>query len=116
MTETHDRIIESLRAERSELEERVAALDAAIGALEGTAPGAGTNGRRRPGGTSVGDDKLDAVRRYIKRRGKVRQAEITHELGFNSGTVSTATHALMIAGEIERGPKEDRSTTWRAVK
>ena len=46
----------------------------------------------------------------------MRQADITRALDYNSGTVSQATHALMLAGEIEKGPKEDRSITWTYVQ
>ena len=90
------------------LDQRRAALCSAVAALEGTAAPAAVMRRH-----AVGDDKVDAVRKYIRSRGKVRQADITKALGFNSGTVSTATHALLLAGEIEQGPKEDRSVTWK---
>lgn len=105
-----DTLIASLEAERASLETRLDALNQAIAALTGTRPA-----NTAPRSAGVGEDKLAAVREYIRKRGKVRQAEIASALSFNTGTVSTATHALMLAGEIERGPKENRSVTWRAV-
>lgn len=114
-----DPLIMQLDEERQSLRNRLAAVEHAIEALTGSAsaqyhPSNMHSIYGRAG--SVGDDKLAAVHGYIKQRGKVRQAEIVQELGLNSGTVSTATHALLQAGEIERGPKENRSVTWRAVK
>jgi hypothetical protein len=112
-----DPLILQLEDERQSLRNRLAAVEQAIHALTGSRPDGGSNMRSIYGrSASVGDDKLAAVHGYIKQRGKVRQAEIVQELGLNSGTVSTATHALLQAGEIERGPKENRSVTWRAVK
>lgn len=104
-----DQIIQHLKNELTALDQRRAALCSAVAALEGTAPPQAP----RAGRIAVGEDKIDAVRKYIRSKGRVRQAEITKALGFNSGTVSTATHALLLAGEIEKGPKEDRSITWK---
>lgn len=112
---TSDELVGRLQAEHDELEHRMHAIEAAIEALSGTTPVASlyrpTNGVR----IAVGDDKLEAVRIYIRERGRVRQADITRELDMNSGTVSQATAALAREGEIEKGPKEDRSITWRYV-
>jgi uncharacterized alpha/beta hydrolase family protein len=114
-----DDLIAGLRDRREALAAELAAIDGAIAALGGGGSIPAVNhmlssaGPRR---VSVGDDKVEAVREYIRARGKVRQADITNELQFNSGTISQATHALMLAGEIERGPKEDRSVTWRVKK
>lgn len=108
-------LVAGLRVRREQLAAELAALDGAIAALNGdTIPSPANHlisaaGKR----VAIGDDKLEAVRKYIAKHGKVRQADITHATGFNSGTISQATHALMLEGVIERGPKEDRSTTWR---
>ena len=104
-----DAIIRHLKQELEAVEQRRVALCQAVAALEGTGP---ISTAARAGRLAVGDDKVAAVRKYIKSRGTVRQADITQALGFNSGTVSTATHALLLAGEVEAGPKKDRSPTW----
>lgn len=109
-----DPLISRLEDERDALIERVTAIDTAIEALVGTRPDGAPTITRRAG--SVGVDKLAAVLEYIRERGEVRQAEISRELELNSGTVSTATTALMIQGEIEELPKRDRSKVWRAAK
>lgn len=103
-------LIAGLQERRDAAAAEVAALDAALAALNGnpTTHLLASAGRR----VAIGDDKLEAVRKYIAKHGKVRQADITHATGFNSGTVSQATTALMLDGVIEKGPKEDRSTTW----
>lgn len=110
---TTDELIARLKAEHTELSTRMAAIEQAIAILDGTPVAA----LYRPNGPriAVGDDKLEAVRVYIRERGRVRQADITRELDLNSGTVSQATQALEREGEIEKGPKEDRSVTWRYV-
>jgi ribosomal protein S25 len=108
-----DPLIGRLHDERDALVERVAAIDQAIEALTGTRPANGATITRRAG--SVGEDKLAMVRDYIRAEGTVRQAEIARELNLNSGTVSTATQALAISGEIEELPKQNRSKVWRAI-
>jgi ribosomal protein S25 len=104
-------LLEARREIVEEYERRLAAIDDAIRALGGD-PMAGIPARRH----AVGDDKLDAVRRYVKRMKRVRQSDIVRETGFNSGTVSSALHALQIAGEVTPGPKEDRSRVWEVAK
>ena len=109
----NDDVVAVLIAEREQLEQRLAAIDAALGALDGTMPVAGMFNRR----LQVGEDKLMKVLDYVRRkRGWVRQAEIVRDLDINSGTGSTAVAVLEQQGLLERGPKQDRSLTWRAVK
>lgn len=117
--------IEALELELEELDER---RDAILLALKTLREGGGTirlidlflnqHSRRRPSGRGpgVGEDKLDAVRAYVRKAGRVRQADITQALDLNSGTVSTALDALEASGEVTRGPKENRSRVWEAVK
>ena len=65
---------------------------------------------------SVGDDNVDEVRKYFKRRRRgtvVRQADITDALWpGNGGLTSLAIRALEYDGEVKRGPKKRRSPTW----
>jgi len=110
---TEDPLIGRLNDERDALLERVTAIDSAIEILTGTRPADGPSITRRQG--AVGADKVALVRDYIVKHREVRQAEITQALGLNSGTVSTATNALEMQGEIEALPKRDRSKVWRAV-
>jgi hypothetical protein len=114
-------VIEALRRERAAMMEKVNAMDAAIAALQGTGSSNASRSLNehqliaaRPNG--VGDDKLDAVREYVQRMGRVRQSDVVRETGFNSGTVSVALHTLEASGEIRPGPKKDRSRLWEVVK
>lgn len=110
--EDKDPIIVGLQKEIDALDQRREALCSAVAALTGTAPANGpVSTKKRP----VGDDKVEKVRKFIRDRGRVRQAEITQALGFNSGTTYEATAELERLGEVERGPKEDRSVTWTYV-
>jgi len=111
---TEDPLIGRLNDERDALLERVSAIDSAIEILTGTRSANGPSITRRQG--SVGADKVALVRDFIAKHREVRQAEITHALGLNSGTVSTATAELELQGEIEELPKRDRSKVWRAVR
>lgn len=95
-----------------EYERRIAAID---GALEALGINAREDGRWRRPTASVGADKVEAVRAYVRRMGEVRQADIAQELKMNTGTVSTALDALEAAGEVERGSKVNRSRMVRAV-
>lgn len=118
--------IEALEAEREELVERLEAIDLVLKAMR---EGGGTvqlvdlilnqHSRRRPRGgrgPGVGEDRLDAVRAYVKKMGRVRQADIANELGYNSGTVSTALDALEAEGEIVKRGKENRSRVIEVAK
>jgi hypothetical protein len=114
---SNDDLIAGLRTRRNELAAELDALDGAIAALSGGLPKLSATATllRSTGYVGVGAGKLAVVRKYIYDRGKVRQADITHDTGYNAGTITMATRALERAGEIVRGSKEDRSTTWSAV-
>lgn len=106
--------ITSLEQARAELAERLSAIDTALAALrgEGTVPVTAGLGLRK---SSIGDDKLEAVRAYVRKMRRVRQADIGHELGLNSGTVSVAVANLEAEGSIVPAGKEDRSMVWEAA-
>lgn len=109
---------------REQLLEEVAAVDATLTVLRGGNSAAdlvnamldAVRGRALPAqrGSGVGADKLEAVREYVQLHGRVRQSDIARELELNSGTVSTALHALQLEGVVEPGRKENRSRIWEA--
>lgn len=106
-----DAVLRALRDEREAIEQRLAAIDAALFALSGTAATTHFNSRKQ-----VGDDKLDIIREAFKgKRGWVRQADIVQDTALNPGTVSTALAVLQDKGEVERGQKSNRSVTWRLL-
>ena len=107
--------IAAREAERDSIIEELDALVAALAALDGTDRHT-SNGHGRARKTpSVGDDKVQKVKDYIFERVQVRQAELKDALGLNAGTTSTAVRRLEAEGVIVRGPKVDRSITWRAA-
>lgn len=112
-----DAVLAALKAEREAIEQRLAAIDAALSALTGTMP---TTTNHFTSRKQVGDDKLDLVRAILKRNARswVRQADIARETDppLNPGTVSTALAVLQENGEVERGGKQDRSFTWRLLR
>lgn len=61
----------------------------------------------------IGEEKLEAVERYIAQHGHTRQVEIQKALRFNSGTVSVAVRLLERAGKIERVGKDGRSWAFQ---
>lgn len=94
----------TLESERARILERLTEIDAALG----------TNGSARK--PQVGEDKIAEVQRFLKGKGWVRQATIAAELNLNPGTVSEALTYLLGQAEVERGSKQDRSTTWRETR
>lgn len=111
MADVFDEAAAGLLRARDELQQRLADVNAALVALD-----VNSDAPRRIGKQAIGDDKLELVRAYILRNGRVRQAEIGAELGLNSGTVSVALGRLEQAGEIVQGAKQNRSQTWEPVK
>jgi hypothetical protein len=108
----NDELIQALRDEREAVQARLAAIELALDALTGTQPALHTRRKQH-----VGDDKLDAVRAVLEQtEGWVRQASIVDDTGLNPGSVSTALAVLLDRGEVERGPKRDRSVTWKLVE
>lgn len=67
----------------------------------------------RPGPRkSIGDDKLESIRDYLRAHPRARQRDIEDGTKLNSGTVSVAKDVLLEQGEIEVGGKERRSYVW----
>ena len=113
-----EQIVAQLQEERDALEQRLEQLDNAILALTGGVPvfTSSTRSSRRTN-VSVGADKITAVWEYVRKHGpNVRQADIGKALGYNGGTVSTATYRLEQDGKLVKGPKVDRSPTWSLAK
>lgn len=126
MTVTEKQILDSLQKARQELldeqEEamdqvrqqfagRITKVDTALGLLQDSAKA------DLPEVTvlSISDEKLAAVRSYIERHGKVRQASIAQDLKLNSGTVSVALRKLQSDGLVAPGGKEHGSRIWAPV-
>lgn len=126
MTVTEKQILDSLQKARQELldeqEEamdqvrqqfagRITKVDTALGLLQDSAEA------DLPEVTvlSISDEKLAAVRSYIERHGKVRQASIAQDLKLNSGTVSVALRKLQSDGLVAPGGKEHGSRIWAPV-
>lgn len=115
-----------LENERKELIARVEAIDATLALLRGGSVdgmvdalvAAMRNGSHTPSSRSagVGDDKLNAVRAFVRSAKRVRQADIQHKLDLNSGTVSMALRELQAEGEVVPRGKENRSRVWEIVK
>lgn len=70
-----------------------------------------------PAKLSVGDDRLEAVRRCVyAHSGGIRQADIAHQTGINSGSVSVALRRLRDAQLVEPHGKVEGSTFWTPAK
>jgi hypothetical protein len=105
----------SLTGTRVQYETRISGLEQAIAAFNsGDSPSSNGNGDHDK--LAIGPDKLEAVRTYMSKRGKTRQADIAKHTRLNSGTVSVALRLLEAAGEVSSGPKEDGSRTWEFVQ
>jgi uncharacterized membrane protein len=88
------------------------ARDTLAAALNGTPH---PRAERAPRKQTVAKQHLDAVREYVRSKGRVRQADIGNELGLNSGIVSVAIQRLEGERAVEPRGKDHGSRVWEFI-
>jgi len=75
---------------------------------------AAQNGHSQNGRFAISDEKLEKIRIYLARKGKVRQQDVAEHLNFNTGVVSLGLHKLQHLGLAEpvEGEKIRGSQAW----
>lgn len=100
---------------REQYEDRLTPMRNALAAMNGEAHRQRHPDDQRPNlsGQGISTARLDLVRKYMRKKGSARQADIAADLDLNSGAVSVAMGVLFDKGEVTPSSDKERgSRIW----